>query len=328
MQMLIIPNTNLTTSALSLGGVGLGTRTSTEDSMRLLDAYVELGGNFLDSAHIYAAWVPGGEGTSERTIGKWLQTRGNRSEIVIGTKGGHPHMNTMHIPRLSPEEIKQDLQESLERLQVDTIDVYWLHRDDPDRPVGEMLETLNEVVTQGKIRCYGCSNWSAERMEEARQYAAAHSLTGFVANQVGWSLAEHNPNVGDATMRFMDAQILSYHQQTGLMAAAYSAQATGFFAGAYGRGKLPPAPGVNAGVVNAYYKEANFTRLERAEQLAARYGCTVTAIALAYLLSQPFPTCAIIGCGTLDHLRESCAYPDLRLQPEEVKWLDEMNMAS
>ncbi len=148
MQMLTIPNTNLTVSALSLGGVGLGTRTTVEDSMRLLDAYVELGGNFLDSAHIYAAWVPGGEGTSERTIGKWLQTRGNRSQIVIGTKGGHPHMNTMHIPRLSPEEIKQDLQESLERLQVDTIDVYWLHRDDPARPVGEMLETLNAAVAQ------------------------------------------------------------------------------------------------------------------------------------------------------------------------------------
>ncbi len=106
------------------------------------------------------------------------------------------------------------------------------------------------------------------------------------------------------------------------MAAAYSAQASGFFAGAYGRGKLPPAPGVHAGVVDAYYNEANFSRLERAEQLAARYSCTANAIALAYLLGQSFPACAIIGCGTLDHLRESCAYADLRLQPEEVKWLD------
>lgn len=322
MRMLTIPSTNLTISALSLGAGGLGTRATADDSLRLLDAYVELGGNFLDSAHIYAAWVPGGEGASERTIGKWLQSRGNRSQIVIGTKGGHPHMNTMHIPRLSPEEIKQDLQESLERLQVNTIDVYWLHRDDPARSVGEIIETLNEAVVQGKIRCYGCSNWSVERMEEARQYAQSRKLTGFVANQVGWSLAERNPNVGDTSMRFMDVETLSFHQQTGLMAAAYSSQANGFFAGAYGRDKLPPAPGVNAGVVNAYYNEANFNRLERAEQLAARYNCTANAIALAYLLGQPFPACALIGCGTLAHLRESCAYADLRLQPKEVTWLD------
>ena len=196
---------------------------------------------------------------------------------------------------------------------MDTIDVYWLHRDDPARPVGELVETLHEAVAQEKIRCYGFSNWSVARMEAALHYAQERKLTGFVANQVGWSLAERNPNWGDATMRFMDAETQAFHQQTGLMAAAYSSQANGFFAGAYGRGKLPPTPGVNAGVVQAYYNEANFNRLERAKQLAAHYGCTPNAIALAYLLSQPFPACAIVGCGTLDHLREK-----LRLRRLEI----------
>lgn len=325
MRQMTIPRTHLMVSTLCLGAGGLGTRTTEDDSFRLLDAYVGLGGNFLDSAHIYAAWVQGGEGASERTIGKWLQSQAVRAQIVIGTKGGHPHLNTMHVSRLSPAEIMQDLQESLERLQVDTIDLYYLHRDDPAVPVGEMVETLEEAVRQGKIRYYGVSNWSPERIHAGLHYAQERNLTGFVANQLGWSLAERNPNIGDPTVRFMDAETWAFHQQTGLMAAAYSSQANGFFAGAYGRDKLPPALGVNPGVVQSYYNETNFTRLERAQELAARHDCTPNAIALAYLLSQPFPTCSIIGCGTLDHLRESCAHADLTLTPAEVAWLDGTN---
>ena len=114
----------------------------------------------------------------------------------------------------------------------------------------------------------------------------------------------------------------TFHRESGLMAAAYSAQANGFFAGAYGRGMLPPIPGVQAGVVSAYYNEGNFDRLERARDLAARRGCTANAIALAYLTSQPFPTCALIGCGTSEHLRASCEGGNMALSPEEIAWLE------
>jgi aryl-alcohol dehydrogenase-like predicted oxidoreductase len=322
MRTLTIPDTDLTVSALCFGAGGLGTRVSPDDSLRLLDEFVEQGGNFLDTAHIYAAWVPGGEGVSERTIGDWLRTRGTRKDIIIGTKGGHPHLHSMDVPRLSPSEIAQDLQESLERLQVDTIDLYWLHRDDTNRPVGELVETLTEAVRQNKIRYFGFSNWTVGRMQTALDYARAHGLTGFVGNQVGWSLAQRNPNIGDPTTLFMDGEMQDFHRAKGLMAAAYSSQANGFFAGAYGRGALPPAPGVQAGVVSAYYNEVNFDRLERARDLATRHGCTANAIALGYLISQPFPTCAIVGCGTSEHLRDSCAAGDIALHPEEVAWLE------
>ena len=159
MRAFTIPHTDLTVSALSLGTGGMGTHVSHDDSFRILDRYVERGGNFLDTAHIYAAWVPGGGGASERTIGDWIRTRGARDAVAIGTKGGHPHLETMTISRLSPQEIVQDLDESLERLQIETIDLYWLHRDDPKRPVGELIETLTDAVTQKKIRYFGVSNW-------------------------------------------------------------------------------------------------------------------------------------------------------------------------
>jgi aryl-alcohol dehydrogenase-like predicted oxidoreductase len=321
MRSLLIPNTDLTVSALCFGAGGLGTRTSRDDSFRMLDLFVERGGNFLDTAHIYAAWVPGGAGASERTIGDWLRSRGVRNEIVIGTKGGHPHLQSMEISRLSPQEIEQDLEESLERLQVETIDLYWLHRDDPKRAVSELVETLTRAVTRGKIRSFGFSNWTVPRMQEALDYTAARNLTGFVANQPGWSLAQRTPGLGDPTALFMDAEMHAFHRATGLTAIAYSSQANGFFAGAYGRGILPPAPGVNPGVVQAYYHETNFKRLDRARALADRHGCTPNDIALGYLLSQPFPTCAILGCGTLVHLQASLNGGDIRLSQEELEWL-------
>ena len=173
MRTLTIPNTDLKVSALCLGAGGLGTRVSPKDSLRLLDEFVQQGGNFLDTAHIYAAWVPGGEGVSERVIGHWLRTRRIREDIIVGTKGGHPHLYSMDVPRLSPAEIAQDLQESLERLHVDTIDLYWLHRDDPNRPVAELIETLTEAVRQNKIRYFGFSNWTVGRMRAALDYARA-----------------------------------------------------------------------------------------------------------------------------------------------------------
>jgi aryl-alcohol dehydrogenase-like predicted oxidoreductase len=205
---------------------------------------------------------------------------------------------------------------------MDVIDLYWLHRDDPQQPVDEMLETLHDAVIKGKIRSYGCSNWSGPRMREAQRYAAVHDMIGLVANQPGWSLAQRNADVGgDTTIRFMDDDAYTFHLETGLLAAAYSSQANGFFAGAYGRNILPPTPGVNPGVVRSYYSETNFTRLDRARELAARHNRHPNDIALAYLTSQPFPTCAIIGCGTMEHLEESMTASDLLLSPEERDWL-------
>ena len=161
-------------------------------------------------------------------------------------------------------------------------------------------------------------------MREAQEYASAHSITGFIASQPGWSLAERNADTGgDPTIRFMDEETFRFHIETTLPVAAYSSQANGFFAGAYGRNVLPPSPGVSQSVVNSYYSEINFARLDRARELAARRNCSANDIALAYLTSQPFPTCAILGCGTLEHLQQSMTARDLLLNPDECDWLEQ-----
>lgn len=150
MNKLSIPNTDLTPSQLCLGASNFGATIPQADAFALMDAFVERGGNFLDMAHVYANWIPSlPRSISEKTIGAWMKARGNRRQMIIGTKGAHPDLATMHISRLAPADIVQDLNESLQHLQTETIDLYWLHRDDPIRPVGEIIDTL-DAQSQGR----------------------------------------------------------------------------------------------------------------------------------------------------------------------------------
>ena len=167
-----IPGTDLYPSSICLGTGLMGSTIDREHSFQLLDTLVEMGGNFIDTAHVYGDWVPGGKSLSEKTIGIWAKERGIRNRVMIGTKGAHPALSSMSIPRLSHREIVNDLDESLEYLQTEYVDLYWLHRDDPNRPVADILETLNEQVAAGKIRYFGCSNWRVQRIREAMQYAS------------------------------------------------------------------------------------------------------------------------------------------------------------
>src|SRR5262249_41578104 len=154
-----------------------------------------------DTALVYGEWLPGGKGLGEKTVGKWLRSRHHRPKIIIGTKGAHPRLASMQTQRLSKAEILSDLEESLQNLQTDYIDFYWLHRDDPDRPVAEIITPLYEQVQLGKIRYFGCSNWRLERIKEAQQFASTQGLPGFVGNQLRWSLAVPNPlALTDSTM--------------------------------------------------------------------------------------------------------------------------------
>ena len=151
-------------SPICLGTADLGSAVNRSDSFALLDAYLDLGGNFLDTAKVYADWLPGERSTSEKLLGEWMRLRRNRQRIVLATKGAHPDLATMHLPRLSRAEIEADLHASLRHLQTDIIDLYWLHRDDPARPVEDILATLQDAVRAGKIRYFGCSNWRVERI--------------------------------------------------------------------------------------------------------------------------------------------------------------------
>lgn len=295
-------------SVICLGTGSFGTSTPRDRAFELLDQFAELGGNFLDSAHIYAAWVPGGQGASERTIGEWMASRGVRDRIIVGTKGAHPEWGST-APRLGGEHIRQDLTESLERLQTDFVDLYWLHRDDAARPVDEIIDALEAEADAGRIGAYGCSNWRWDRIQAANDYAQRTGKRGFVASQPEWNLAHRTPS-GDATMMAHTRSDVEEHERTGLACIPYSSQARGFFGGVE-----------TEGVRNTYANEVSDARLARARDMAERQGWLPSQVALAYLVNHPFPAFPIIGTSNPEHLETACSASDFSLTPEEVAWL-------
>ncbi len=312
-----IPSTGLRPSVVCLGTGRFGTDISKAEAFTLLDAFVEEGGTFVDTAHVYGDWASEVRGMSERTIGQWLGSSGARGRIVLATKGAHPDLAVMQVARMAPEEVRQDLSESLDYLRTDVIDLYWLHRDDPRRPVSEIVDMMDEHVRAGTIRAVGCSNWRPERIREANAYAANSGKTPFVANQLWWSLAE--PVVEafpDPTQVHMDHDSYRLHRETGMAGVAYSSQANGFFSGAYGPGREPDRPSSSA-VRRLYYTPANFERLQRAADIAARLGATTNQVAIAYLLTEAFPSFAIVGPRTPEQLADSVGAAEIRLSAED-----------
>jgi 1-deoxyxylulose-5-phosphate synthase len=273
-----------------------------DGSLALFDAFLELGGNFVDTARHY--------GNAEAIVGRWLRERSCRDEVVIATKGAHHDVKT-GASRVRPEVIDAELAVSLEQLGLDSVDLYWLHRDDPSQPLEPILETLNRHRQEGRIRAFGGSNWSHERLAEAQAYADAHGLESFAcaSPQLSLAVAHVEPWPGCVSIHEPDA--LAWYERTQLPVVAWSSQAAGFFAGV--RSDL---------VERVYVDDENLERLRRAEELAARKGCSATQVALAWVLHQPFPTYAVIGPRSVAELRECAAATELELTPDECAWLD------
>ncbi|MCW1306193.1 MAG: aldo/keto reductase [Candidatus Parvarchaeota archaeon] len=314
-----ILGTDLKPSVICLGTSSLGSSIEENASFSLLDEFVNLGGNFIDTAHVYANWLPIEKSISEKTIGKWLKQRNIRNKIILCTKGAHPKLSTMHIPRLSRDEIVKDLDESLQYLQTDHIDLYWLHRDDVNRPVGDILEILNEQVKAGKIRYFGCSNWNPSRIKETLEYSAKYNLKSFVANQMMWSFAIANEeSIEDKTMVLMNEDGFKLHSDTKLTAIPYSSQARGFFSKAYIYG-LDYIPGE---LRDIYFSKENIERFERLKKLSKELFKNVGQLSMAYLTSQKnFLTMPIIGSHTKEQLADSMAADDVVLNQEEIDFL-------
>jgi len=308
-----------------LGSTHIGSSIDQDTAFRLFDTYLEQGGNFIDTAHVYGDWVPGGKSISEKTIGRWSQLRKNRSQLILATKGAHPDLSTMHVARLSRADIVHDLNGSLKNLQTDVIDLYWLHRDDAQRPVEDILETLNDQVKAGKIRYFGCSNWRTARIQAAQAYASMHGLYSFVGNQMMWSLALADPQgLQDKTMAVMDDDMQQYHLETGLAATPYSSQGNGLFQ----RMEQGTLAHMDPSLRGMYQVEANQGRFERVKRLAADSGWSVTQVVLGYVLSQPFTTVPIVGCRTVEQLRDSLMAGDVRLDADQVRYLEQGRGAS
>src|SRR5215472_8704958 len=314
-----IPRTDLHPSVLCFGTASFGTALESSTAFRLLDTFFAQGGTFLDTAHVYGAWVPGGLGRSETIIGNWLHERHLRDEVILGTKGAHPALSAMHLPRLFRQDIVADLDESLRCLQTEYIDLYWLHRDDPQLSVAELLETLNDQVSQGKIRSFGCSNWRVERVAEAMQYAATHHLAGFVCNQLMWSLAVPNREaIEDKTMVTMDAFAFAFHQEVGLPIAAYTSQAHGFFSKASNQaGALPDV------LLKWYSNAENRERLQRLQTVSRELSLSIPVLLLAYLTNQPMITFPVFSCSNEGQLRENMQAGEVELASDVVRYLEQ-----
>lgn len=272
-----------------------------------LNAFLEIGGTTVDTAHIYC----GGE--SEVVLGQYMQEHNNRDSIVILTKGAHHDQNG---PRVNAQDIRSDLLTSLERLQTDFVELYALHRDDESVPVGAILEALNEHREAGQIGALGASNWTWQRLQEANDYAAAHGLVGFTFSSPNLSLAKANEPFWAGCVS-ADQQTLDWHEQTRLPLLSWSSQARGFFTG-----RFTPEVRDNADLVRVFYSDGNWERLRRAGELAQQKDTTTIQIALAYVLNQPFPTCALIGAQNREELLSCDEGAGIVLTRDEVEWLD------
>ena len=304
-----------------LGTVSFGSKIPESVAFEVMDAYVDAEGNVIDTAKVYSEWEPDGAGKSEETVGAWLHARGNRDQIIISTKGGHPPMDNMAQGRCKMGDIQADFDESLRRMGIDYIDLYWLHRDDPDLPVEAIIDNLAALHAQGKVGQFGASNWVPERIAAANAYAETWSLPGFICSQPGWALASRETDTSTPSpMLYLSGAMRQWHVDTGFPLAPYTAQAQGFFGAenaAWARdgftGEAPRGA--------AYDSPINRKRLDLVLGLAAERFCTTNQIALAWLLHQPFPPYPLIGTKNPDHVREAMGALEVVLAKDEVEQL-------
>lgn len=304
-------------SRLVLGTMIITTK-EYERSARLLDDAVALGCTVLDTANVYAG------GDSERAIGRWTEERGNRERIVILTKGSHPNQDRN---RVTPHDLATDLADSLARLRTSYVDIWLFHRDDRSLPVGPLVEALNEHHGAGRIRAFGASNWTHERIAEANEYAAKHGLIPFAASSPNYSLAaqvEDPWGKGSVTLSGPEnAAARAWYEKTRMPVFAWSSLARGFFSGRVSREAFAADPGILDGAARkAYAHETNFERLDRARELAKEKGLTVPQIALAYVLGSRMDGFPIVGAASRDEFAANVEASTVKLREAEMKWLD------
>lgn len=282
----------------------------------LNEAFLDAGGNCIDTAHIY------GFGDSERALGRWMEESGRRDEIVLVTKGCHPDVDRDEgfarpwVPRVAPEAIHADLTESLERLGTDHVDLYLLHRDDESVSPGPLLEALNEEKARGRVRAFGASNWTVERIAAANGYAVDHGLDGFVVSSPGLSLPRPVSMQYPGTL-FAGDEARRWHEEHQMPVLAWTTLAAGFASGRF----RPHDTGVDESA-SAFFSEDNFERMQRALELADDKGATPLQVALAFVLQQPFPVVALVGPSSTENLDGALGALDVELSPDEMRYLD------
>ena len=284
----------------------------------MFDNYFEYAGNTFDTAHIY------GGGRMEALLGSWIANRGVREDVVVIGKGAH-------TPANFPDRVGPQLDVSLDRLQTDYVDLYFLHRDNVDVPVDEWIDVLNAEQAAGRIRVFGASNWSLARVQAANAHAAANGLTPFGAVSNNFSLARMVDPVWPGCIAASDAEWRAWLTAEQMPLLPWSSQARGFFTPRFDAVLADAGSGIDASFGNqpsdqemrrCWFADDNFERRKRAVALAAEKGVAPINIALAYVLNQPFPCFPLFGPRTLGETRSSLAALQVALAGDERAWLN------
>jgi aryl-alcohol dehydrogenase-like predicted oxidoreductase len=292
-------------------------RNKLEEGYALLDAAFAAGITAYDSAHLY------GGGEVDRVLGLWMEERGNREDVVLIGKGAHLNGDRN---RVTPYDIASDMADSLARLRSDYIDIYLLHRDDPSVPVGPIVEALNEHHAAGRIRIFGGSNWSPERLEEANEYADKHGLVPFAVSSPNFSLAEQFEEPWTDCLSISGASqetARQWYADQQMPLFTWSSVARGFFSGKITSANAEEVRDqFDGSMPKSYYYPENFKRLDRAWELAEEKGLSVPQIALSYVLSFPLDIYALVGSMNGDEIASNLQALQTRLTEEEMAWLD------
>ena len=288
-----------------------GWTTDEKTSFALLDAWLDAGFNFLDTADVYSRWHPGNSGgESETIIGKWLKARGNRQNVVLATKLGIEMAPGKK--GLSRSYMQSAVEASLRRLQTDYIDLYQSHRDDPDTPIEETLSSYAELIKQGKVREIGASNFSADRLSESLKISSAKGLPRYQSMQPQYSLVERTEFEGPL-------EELCLAEGVGVI--GYYSLASGFLTGKY-RSRADMQGRTRGPRVEKYLNDYGFGVIKALDEVAQRYSAKPGQIALAWLIARPSVTAPIASATNLEQLAELVEAAEIELDPESIKKLD------
>jgi aryl-alcohol dehydrogenase-like predicted oxidoreductase len=309
MKKIQLSQTGVDVSCMSLGTLRFGTLNTYAESARLMDAYVEAGGRFFDSANSYNQWSKGGKGNeSEIAIGRWLRERGNRDELFIATKVGFGYGE---VPDgLAASTIISECEASLRRLGIDYIDLYYIHKDDPNTPLEETMGAMNQLVHDGKVRFIGASNYRAWRLADADAVCDKHGWAQLTCVEQRFTYLRPNQGADLGPQRILDKDMMSYCDARGRTMLAY----TTLLRGAYVRDDRP--------LSLAYAGPDADARLKVLHEVAQETGATVNQIVLAWMMHRHPPIIPVISASDPDHLRENMAAADVVLSAGQMHRLD------
>ena len=319
MQKRNIGRSDLKVSPIMLGGNVFGWTADEQSSFQILDAFVDAGFNAIDTSDAYSMWVPGHDGSeSERTIGKWLAARGRRDAVMLATKVGArplpPSRATRHgewSPDLSAAYIVASVERSLQRLRTDYIDLYQAHVDDGATPMDETLEAFSKLISAGKVRAIGASNFSGLRLSKALSLSGSKLLPRYESCQSHFNLLDRR-EVEDGL------QQICVDNQVAIL--CYSALAKGFLSGRYRNAQSAKGREWEQ-FLETYLNERGFATLEVLDDIAREWSATPAQIALAWLLAQPAVAAAIVAVNDLTELKEILGSTELALDRRHIERL-------